>query len=491
MIMCIYAGVMGALLVMLWIASASAAPQAPGIELGPDHTQQVNPGQTIRYRHTLTNTGTTTDTFLVEASSTQRWPVELTAGIYPTEALSLSLKVGAQVTASFQVSLTVPPQASGVVEVTFITATSQLNPNVRDTATDTTIVPCRIQLPLILKRWPPIPYTPALYPIYNADQNNLFSVSWQPAELASTYVLEEATSEAFSNARVVYQGVSMSWAVPSPGKTPATYYYRVKARNSWGYSPWSNVEQVVVYPLFVGLQLRWDGMGYIRGSWYYDIGWHWTRDCNALTDANTIRCHSHSWYDPNPLDFDSETWDSYYSVSTGYFKSSSLPSNPSWKWSCPWVLPYDWQFSNGQTFHIDGQPFTVSGPHSGYTAFGQVVHYWQFVNKETFLYWDGGGYWTQYVHAGDIALWYDAGNTRLLLHSDALRREYYRGKITNDTVHYIVNLTSANAFPTAGFAAEFSESSETQVHHPDQTLGEIGVKFRDAMSFRHLAPMMK
>jgi hypothetical protein len=180
-----------------------------------------------------------------------------------------------------------------------------------------------------------------------------------------------------------------------------------------------------------------------------DVGTHLTRHLNGLTDADTVRSHNYFWYDPNPEDWPSDTWDDYYSVSTGYFKASSLPNDPSWKWGSPWRLPYDWSFSDGQTFSIGGQAFLVSGPHSGYTAFGKAVQYWKLVNRDKFLYWDGGGDWKQYVHAGDITLWYDAGNTRLELHSNVLRRSYYKGNLTSHTVQYIRNLTSSNSFPSA------------------------------------------
>lgn len=307
--------------------------------------------------------------------------------------------------------------------------------------------PPTVYLPLVLKRWPPIPYDPILNPITNADQDNYYAVSWRNADLATTYILEEATNAQFSNAQIVYQGSSVSWSVASPGKTPATYYYRVKARNSWGDSLWSSSQIIVVRPLFVGLQVQWDGEGYIRTSSHYDVGWHQQRDLNELTDVDTIRSHNNSWYDPNPQDWDPATWDSFYSVSTGHIKSSSIPSDPTWKWSYYWLLPYDWQFSDGQTVLIDSQEFIVSGPHSGYTAFGKAVQYWQLTNKKKFLYWDSSGDWTQYVHAGDITLWYDVGNTRLLLHRDVLRRYYEKGKLTSYTVQYISNLTSANSFP--------------------------------------------
>ena len=237
-------GIIGALLLMVWVTSTSAAPQAPGVEVGPDRTRHATPGQNIRYTHTLTNTGTTTDTFLVEAASTQHWPVELIAGTHPTEALTLSLQVGTQMTASFQVSLTVPPRVCDVTEVTVVTATSQLSPTVRDTAIDQSIVSCKTYLPLVLKRWPPIPYQPTLNPISNPDGDGNYYVTWteQPSRLADTYVLQEATNAAFTaGLRNVCTTSQQSCLVSS--RPAGTYYYRVRGHNSWGYVEYSNVEE--------------------------------------------------------------------------------------------------------------------------------------------------------------------------------------------------------------------------------------------------------
>jgi len=435
---------LGALLLV--IGTTYVLSQIGEVEISPSYTRKVTSGQVVVYDHVLTNNTPFTDTFTLEVNSTQGWPVELIGGIYPTGTVLLPLQVGAQMTVPFQIWLTVPPGTGGITEITTITATSQISPTVWDTAMDTTIVLTQVYLPLVIKRWPPIPYTPSLDSVNNADQDNYYTVSWSNADLAQTYILEEATSSNFLDAQVIYQGASLSWTVPSPGKTPDKYYYRVKARNSWGDSPWSNVRAVTIYPLFVGLQLRWDGEGYIRTDLNLNVGWHVERNLNGLTDADTIRSHNYSWYDPNPLELDSEVSDSYYSVTTGNFKSSSLPSDPAWKWDYPWILPYDWQFSNGQTAYVGGQAFTVSGPHSGYTAFGKLVQYWRLVNRDKFLYYDGSSR-KQYVHPGDITLHYESGKTRLLLHYDVLRRFYYDGQLTSDTVQYIYNLTSANSFP--------------------------------------------
>ena len=168
----------GVVFLIGWASSASATPQVPGVEVGPDHTRRTEPGKTLLYNHTLTNTGTVTDTFLMEASSTQGWPLELIGAGYTDGTALLPLQVSAQMTASFQLSLTVPPDAAGVTEITVITATSQLSPTIQDTATDITIVYHHIYLPTVLKRWPPIPYAPTLHTIDNSDGDGYYTVTW-------------------------------------------------------------------------------------------------------------------------------------------------------------------------------------------------------------------------------------------------------------------------------------------------------------------------
>ena len=146
-------------------------------------------------------------------------------------------------------------------------------------------------------------------------------------------------------------------------------------------------------PLFVGLHARWDGVGYIRAQEYFNVGTHLTRDAVEMVDDDAIRIYSQHWCDPNPKGWEPSAWNSYYSVSTGYLLASSVPGDPDWKWDYPWILPYDWQFEDGQVVPIGGQPFRVSGPYTGYTAFGRRVQYWQLVNTTQFVFWDAGGNW--------------------------------------------------------------------------------------------------
>jgi uncharacterized repeat protein (TIGR01451 family) len=112
-------------------------------------------------------------------------------------------------------------------------------------ATSVTVVP-PVYLPLVARRWPPVPSVPTLNRIVNPDGNGRYTVTWQQADLADTYLLQEATDVSFSDAQTVHKGPGQSWSVPDPGNTPGTYYYRVKARNSWGDSAWSNVQSTVV-----------------------------------------------------------------------------------------------------------------------------------------------------------------------------------------------------------------------------------------------------
>jgi hypothetical protein len=100
-------------------------------------------------------------------------------------------------------------------------------------------------LPLIVRTWPlPMPGVPALHPISNSDGLGTYAVAWDAAAWADLYVLEEAKTSTFAATWQVYAGPATSYLVS--GRGAARYYYRVKARNKWGDSGWSNIEQVDV-----------------------------------------------------------------------------------------------------------------------------------------------------------------------------------------------------------------------------------------------------
>jgi hypothetical protein len=218
-----------------------------GVELSPGYLQTATPGQIVTYTHTLTNTGTTTDTFTLDASSSQGWAVALVGS---SGIMSLPLELDAGLTATFFVSLTVAPDAiSGTLDMAVITATSQTSPTVWISAVDTTTVEnatWTVYLPLVLKRWPPIPDAPVLNPISNADDDGNYTVTWNAADLATSYTLQEADNAAFANPVQRYSGSNTDWATST--NSGGTYYYRVKASSSWGDSGWSNLQAVVALP---------------------------------------------------------------------------------------------------------------------------------------------------------------------------------------------------------------------------------------------------
>jgi hypothetical protein len=103
-----------------------------------------------------------------------------------------------------------------------------------------------ICLPLVLRRWPPIPDIPVVNAINNSDGDGNYTVSWSTSSGATNYVLEEATNPSFTGAAPAYSGAGTS--TPISGKEPGTYFYRVKAINSWGSGGWSHAQSVTVGP---------------------------------------------------------------------------------------------------------------------------------------------------------------------------------------------------------------------------------------------------
>ena len=100
-----------------------------------------------------------------------------------------------------------------------------------------------IYLPSILKA-PVVPTTPVLNAIDNTDGNGNYTVSWSSSVGADTYTLQEDDNGGFSSPTTVYSGIGTSTSIS--GRDVGTYYYRVRASNSYADSAWSNIESVEV-----------------------------------------------------------------------------------------------------------------------------------------------------------------------------------------------------------------------------------------------------
>lgn len=275
---------------------------------------------------------------------------------------------------------------------------------------------------------------------------NSYRVRWTgTATTGVSFTLEEATTENFTDARVVYEGVNTSWQAYN--QQPGLYYYRVKQKTSTLESGWAGPRSVQIYPLFVGMHLRWQGTGSIEENGKSrEIGHSWTEDLTQV-DGTAIQSQGHQRYAPNPLGWPEERWLSTYDMTTGFFVSSNQQPDSRHKWGYPWILPYAVTLTHNVPMLIDNQVFLVTGPHNGTTAFGIPMRYWRLTNRDRFLYWDDGLGTQEFVEPGDIEIWYDSGRSRLLMRYSEVRRIYRAGKNSGDVMRYTLNLTESNSLP--------------------------------------------
>ena len=143
--------------------------------------------------------------------------------------------------------------------------------------------------------------------------------------------------------------------------------------------------------LHVGLNLRWDGQGHLYlDDHYWNPGTHETHNIDRQVDGDTVRISARYWYSPNPFGWQSENWYCHYNTSTNRPELCSFTSDPAWRWGYPWIIPSDWRLASGGTISIDGQGFTVTGPHSFVSGYGELTYFWRLVNNDRFLYHHSG-----------------------------------------------------------------------------------------------------
>lgn len=287
---------------------------------------------------------------------------------------------------------------------------------------------------------------PSLARIDNSGMRNSFTVRWASDHSGGTFLLEEASSAEFTDARTVYSGPLPLWTATN--KTPGTYYYRVRQVDGPLRSGWSAMQQADVPPLFVGLKLQWQGTGYLSsGETSKEIGFFGEEQIFERNDAGHVRSTGHQRFAPNPSGWPEETWITEYDPLTGTFVSSTLPEDPQQKWGFPWFLPYALDLSKSKAVSIDGRVFLVTGPLETTTVGEKPVRYWQLINRDRFLYRDEGGGKQEFVEKGNVELWYADSALRVLLRQRITRQVYENRRATGESIQANLDLTVANIFP--------------------------------------------
>jgi uncharacterized membrane protein len=109
----------------------ATAAFTPAVALVPDHSQTIDPGDTVTYTHWLTNTGNATDTIKLSLASSRGWASLADSGpftLLSNEAITV------------RVLVTAPVGSGGLTEVTTVTATTLAGTGPAAHATDTTDV---------------------------------------------------------------------------------------------------------------------------------------------------------------------------------------------------------------------------------------------------------------------------------------------------------------------------------------------------------------
>lgn len=91
-----------------------------------------------------------------------------------------------------------------------------------------------------------IPATPTLYDISNPDGDGTYLVDWSDVINATSYTLQEDDNPSFSSPIIRYSGSASQFQVT--GQSGGPWFYRVRASNIAGDSPWSAFKTTNVAP---------------------------------------------------------------------------------------------------------------------------------------------------------------------------------------------------------------------------------------------------
>lgn len=126
-----------------------------------------------------------------------------------------------------------------------------------DYGTDTVTVTLQnstifVYMPIIFKRWPPVPYAPTLNNITTINNDDRdFRVSWSYSGSSSVpaptgYQLQQASDADFTQDVTDYNLGTSPTSKDFTDMAGGTYYFRVRGQNQHGYGSWSGVKSTSV-----------------------------------------------------------------------------------------------------------------------------------------------------------------------------------------------------------------------------------------------------
>ena len=170
------------------------------------------------------------------------------------------------------------------------------------------------------------PSTPMLYSISNPDCDGDYTVSWSSVSGATSYELQEDDNSAFPSPTTVYQGSGTSKSIS--GRSPKTYYYRVRACNAAGCSNWSSVKSVKVWLMPSTPTL--DSISNPDGDGNYTVSWSWVADATYRLQEDD----NPSFSSPSTAYSGSDTSKYIYGKSPGTYyyrvRAENCRGNSSW-----------------------------------------------------------------------------------------------------------------------------------------------------------------
>jgi uncharacterized repeat protein (TIGR01451 family) len=143
--------------------------QAASVTIAPDRTGTGTAGGTVRYQHTVTNTGNVSDTFLLGAASSNGWSYAF-FDLSNNAIAAVTLASGASQDVIVQISIP-GGVALGTVETGTITVTGQAT-GATDSATDVTTIVAG-NLVLTKSVTPGVPQLPGAQLTYRTDYSNV------------------------------------------------------------------------------------------------------------------------------------------------------------------------------------------------------------------------------------------------------------------------------------------------------------------------------